>query len=715
MKSKTYTNNSLTIKALGLFPGALLISEFYIDNVLLYKRLLIIVNFYIQGTIFKNKKLKGANVMFKNKTPNRLAQEKSPYLLQHANNPVNWYPWCDEAFKKAQAEDKPIFLSIGYSTCHWCHVMAHESFADKQVTQLLNDNYICIKVDKEERPDIDSIYMTVCQAFTGSGGWPTSIFMTYEQKPFFAGTYFPKETSYGMIGFVDLLRTISQKWKTKRLDLLNTSEEVVKQLSTTTKQSGDIDSELIDSAVSLFEKSFDKDYGGFGNAPKFPSPHNLLLLMNYYEINNNKNVLTMVETTLLQMYKGGLFDHIGYGFSRYSTDKYFLVPHFEKMLYDNALLLMSYTKAFNLTQKPTYKEIAEKTAEYVMREMIGSDGGFYCAQDADSEGVEGKYYVFDYEEIIKLLGNKVGEKFNEYYCITRSGNFEGKNIPNLLNNSNIDDRFNEYIPQLYQYRKSRTNLHLDDKILTSWNSLMISAFAMMYKVFGEEKYLKVGKSANKFITEKLQEDDTLFVSFRDGVRSSKGFLDDYAFYIFALINLYDVTLDNDYLDKAIRFCRKTIEEFYDVECDGFYLYGKENQQLIITPKETYDGAIPSGNSVMSYNLVKLTHITKDAQFAEIAKLQLQFMSSFAKKYPAGYSFFLIAVSLYMNPLEDIVCVLKEKNDLEIIKAKRKFNTNIRILESQTDEYKLINNKTTFYVCKNHTCMPPTNDLKKVFS
>jgi len=641
---------------------------------------------------------------------NRLINEKSPYLLQHSDNPVNWYSWCDEAFEKAKNEDKPIFLSIGYSTCHWCHVMAHESFEDKEIARILNNNFISIKVDKEERPDIDSIYMAVCQAFTGSGGWPTSIFMTPEQKPFFAGTYFPKQSGYGMVGFADLLVTISGKWKSNKEDLIKSSEEILKHLNVKSKQNGNIDNEIIGNAVSLFEESFDKVYGGFARAPKFPTPHNFLFLMEYYETSGDKKALEMVETTLLQMYKGGIFDHIGYGFSRYSTDKYYLVPHFEKMLYDNALLLMSFTKAYYLTKKDIYKSVAGKTVEYILREMTSSEGGFYSAQDADSEGVEGKYYVFDYDETIKLLGKEVGDKFNDYYGITRQGNFEGESIPNLLNNSYIDDRFKQYLPKIYDYRKSRTKLHLDDKILTSWNSLMISAFAIMYRVFDEEKYLDVAKKACNFIEENLFDNNTLFVSFREGVRSGKGFLDDYAFYVYSLINLYEATLDNNYLDKAINLCNKTISDFYDNENAGFYLYGKENEQLIIKPKETYDGAIPSGNSIMAYNLVKLSIITDDINLEEKAKQQLEFMSSYAKDYPAGYSFYLLALSMYLNPAEHIVCVLKNESDLENLRNNIKLNTNIKILKIPTEEYKLINDKTTFYICKNHGCLPPTNDF-----
>lgn len=649
------------------------------------------------------------------KQTNKLINEASPYLLQHAHNPVDWYPWGDEAFRKAKEEDKPIFLSIGYSTCHWCHVMAHESFEDKEVAQILNKHFVSIKVDKEERPDIDSIYMSVCQALTGSGGWPTSIFMTCDQKPFFAGTYFPKSSGYGMIGFVDLLKSISEKWGSERTELLRSADKIIEHIKTPDRQKGGINGELQHDAVLLFKQSYDDKYGGFGRAPKFPTPHNLLFLMDYYECFGDNQSLKMTEHTLFQMYKGGIFDHIGYGFSRYSTDKYFLVPHFEKMLYDNALLLMSYTKTYYLTKNTMYKDIAEKTAEYVLRELTGSDGGFYSAQDADSEGVEGKYYVFDYEEIIKLLGEDIGKQFNDYYGITKKGNFEGMNIPNLLNNTKIDDRFSKYLPQIYEYRKSRTKLHLDDKILTSWNSLMISALALMYRVFDEEKYIVAAKIAYKFIENNLYDGDTLYVSFRGGLRSGKGFLDDYAFYIFAALNMYDATLDSKYLEEATKLYNKVIADFSDKDSGGFFLYGSENEQLIVKPKETYDGAIPSGNSVMAYNLVRLSQITGKEDIFNQAKRQIEFMSLYANDYPAGYCFFMLALSAYLNPYDDIVCVVKENLDIKELINKVRMRTNIRILDKPTEEYKLINNETTFYVCKNHSCLPPTNDLMELLN
>ncbi|MFA9378448.1 MAG: thioredoxin domain-containing protein [Lachnotalea sp.] len=643
---------------------------------------------------------------------NKLIKEKSPYLLQHAYNPVNWYPWGEEAFEKAKTEDKPIFLSIGYSTCHWCHVMAHESFENIEVATILNKNFISIKVDKEERPDIDSIYMNMCQSLTGSGGWPTTIFMSSNQQPFFAGTYFPTQSRYGIIGFTDLIVSIGEKWVQDKEKLIQSGNEITKLLKKEEIEKSDLSTDLITGAMQLFKKSFDKTYGGFGNAPKFPTAHNLLFLMEYYENTKDKEALEMVEKTLIQMYKGGIFDHIGFGFSRYSTDRFFLAPHFEKMLYDNALLMISYSKAFAITNNKLFKEVAEKIAEYVLRELTHPKGGFYCAQDADSEGVEGKYYVFDYSEIIQLLGNEIGVEFNDYYGITKEGNFEGKSIPNLLTNTKSDGRFDSYLNTVYDYRKSRTLLHLDDKILTSWNALMIAAFAILYRVVGNEKYLEVAQNACCFLEENLTVKDTLYVSFRDGKISNKGFIDDYAFYIYALINMYESTLENSYLERAISLNNKAIDEFYDKENSGFYLYGKNNETLILKPKETYDGAMPSGNSVMAYNLVKLASITKNMDLDKLAKEQLEFMASHASHYLAGYSFYLMALSLYIYPSKEVVCVLRNKKDREKIRGTFAFHTSVTILETGNDEYKLMNEKTTFYVCENRSCKPPTNNVEE---
>ena len=456
------------------------------------------------------------------KMSNRLKNETSPYLLQHAENPVDWYSWCQEAFEKARLEDKPIFLSIGYSTCHWCHVMAHESFEDERTASLLNQNFVSIKVDREERPDVDSVYMSVCQAFTGSGGWPMSIFMTWDKKPFFAGTYFPVQSRYGMPGFCDVLKAIVDSWKQNRQELLQSANEIVSHLKHNEYETDDFDSEMImEHAVWLWKRSFDKMHGGFGLAPKFPTSHNLLCLLLYARQNEDKEALHMVEETLLQMRKGGIFDQIGYGFSRYSTDARFLVPHFEKMLYDNGLLIMAYAAAYSATNNQLYLDTAEMTATYILREMTSESGGFYSAQDADSEGVEGKFYTFTFDEVIHVLGKENGAIFANVFDITPEGNFEGKNIPNLLKSNGLGVPFDEERQRLYQYRRNRTKLHLDDKMLIGWNSLMIAALAMLYRVSKNETYLQAAEKGQRFIQQNLCEGCQLYTSYRNGTHSEK--------------------------------------------------------------------------------------------------------------------------------------------------------------------------------------------------
>lgn len=644
---------------------------------------------------------------------NHLKNQTSPYLLQHAENPVNWYPWCEEAFEKAKKEDKPIFLSIGYSTCHWCHVMAHESFEDMEIAEILNQYFISIKVDKEERPDIDSIYMSVCQTFTGSGGWPTTIFLTPEQKPFFAGTYFPKYSRYGQLGLKELLLAVQKKWKTSREGLLKSAEEIISILNRKSIASGNINEQLIGNAVELYKRSFDEEFGGFGSAPKFPTPHNLLFLMRFYEKSKDKVAMEMVEKTLLSMYRGGMFDHIGGGFSRYSTDRYFLVPHFEKMLYDNALLILAYCKAYQLTKKSIYYDVAKKTAEYILREMTSSEGGFYSAQDADSEGVEGKYYLFQPAEIIGILGEKAGREFNEYFDISEEGNFEGKNVPNLLQTKDISVGYEESLNSVYEYRKKRHFLHLDDKILTSWNALMITAMCHLYRVTGNKNYLNAAIKAQTFLENKLCEGDTLYISYREGRRSGKGFLDDYADEIMALFALYEATLDGRYLDKANKFLDKVLSDFWDEGQGGFFLYGRENEQLILRPKETYDGAIFSGNSAMAYNLVQLALLTGEKRYEKLAQQQLQFMSVEARHYPPGYAMFLMALSDFIDTPGKITIVLKDHQKPEDLSCKIPLNTVISVLEGPTKGYPLKNDKTTYYVCRGRTCQPPVNELETI--
>ena len=643
---------------------------------------------------------------------NHLQHESSPYLLQHAENPVDWYPWCAEAFQRAKAEDKPVFLSIGYSTCHWCHVMAHESFEDPEIAALLNRWFISIKVDKEERPDIDSIYMAVCQAFTGSGGWPTSIFMTAEQKPFFAGTYFPKSSRRGMIGLRELLTAVHQKWVSDRTLLLRQAEEIVSELGRSGRSGGSPDTAILEDAVALYRQTYDRKHGGFGGAPKFPTPHNLLFLLAWYERHGDSACLEMAEHTLTQMYRGGLFDHIGYGFCRYSTDARFLVPHFEKMLYDNALLIMAYCRAHAVTKKAQYLEIAEKTAAYILREMTASEGGFFSAQDADSDGEEGKYYLLTPEEVTALLGPEEGEAFCRHFDVTPGGNFEGKSIPNLLNSDPADKRFDVDLERVRQYRKTRCALHLDDKILTSWNGLMIAAMCQLYRLSGNSAYLTAAKRADAFIQEHLTENGTLFVSYRDGRRGVKGFLDDYAAYIFAQLALYGATLEQEYLNRAEGLCEMVLSSFQDRENGGFYLYGGDSETLILRPKETYDGAIPSGNSLMAWNLVRLFQLTSDSSYEAAAERQLAFLAPEAERYPTGYAMFLLALLEHESPPPNVTAVLAQQSDAARLPLAVPPDT-VLLLREPSAEFPLKDGKNTFFVCRGHSCLPPVHDLSEI--
>lgn len=613
--------------------------------------------------------------MSKEQYTNRLYKEKSPYLLQHAHNPVDWFPWGEEAFEKAKREDKPIFLSIGYSTCHWCHVMEAESFEDLEVAEVLNQDYIAIKVDKEERPDIDMVYMNVCQIITGQGGWPNTIVMTSDQMPFFAGTYFPKKQTQGRIGLIELLGKISLLWKEKRGDLLNSAEQIHgilqrngKQTIEATEESPedspedaksdqDADTEdqnlvnqLLDDAKRYYVDQFDERYGGFGKSPKFPSPHNLLLLLALYEKRGDGRALEMAESTLKQMHRGGLYDHIGGGFARYSTDRQWLVPHFEKMLYDNALLLMAYTKAYELTKDEGYHQVVTETVGYLLKEMKHPSGGFYSAQDADSEGLEGSFYLFRPEEVLEVLGEEDGKSFCRFYDITESGNFEGSNIPNLLANS-ID-----ILPppsvlaqkkKLYEYRAARMALRKDDKILTAWNGLAIVALSRVYKVFLDRQALDGAEQAVSFMQKHLtRKEDRLRVRYRDRESVGLGYLDDYAFYVWGLIELYEATHKVSYLQSALDYNNRMLQDFLDEENGGFFFTSNESETLIFRPKETYDGAIPSGNSVAALNLISLGRRMNSEELDSNARQQLRFLGKSAMAHPAGHSMGLLAMGTY---------------------------------------------------------------------
>ena len=664
--------------------------------------------------------------------PNRLVDEKSPYLLQHAYNPVKWYPWSEEAFQKARGENKPIFLSIGYSTCHWCHVMAHESFEDDEVANLLNESFICIKVDKEERPDIDTVYMTICQATTGHGGWPLTILMTPYQKPFYAATYMPKHTQYGLLGLMELLDQVAVKWANNPMSMLRTGDriaDIMKHEFEASSDSAKVTKELIGLAVTQFSQSFDHDYGGFGNEPKFPTPHNLMFLLRYAKLEADEKALFMVDNSLMHMYRGGIYDHVGYGFSRYSTDARWLVPHFEKMLYDNAMLAITYTEAYQSTKNPIYKAVAEQILEYVRREMTDKEGGFYCAQDADSEGVEGKYYVFTPEEVTSVLGNDDGSFFCEYFNITKEGNFEGASIPNLIKSNELkpdNERVQRVCNQMYTYRLNRTQLHKDDKILTSWNALMITAYATAAKVFLNKDYAEIAERAAEFINTRLtDENGRLFVRFRDGNAAHYGHIDDYAFYCMALCSLYDATFEIKYIKRALKLAEDMLVLFWDDKYGGFFLNASDSEQLIYRPKEVYDGAIPSGNSVAGYALGRLAHLTANPKMMEYSRKQLQFLAGQVKDYPAGHSFALIAFLGELYPAKEIVCIADEKEEYQdllnylsdhfepntvVLMKSEKNSEEVLKTASYVVDYEKINDKTTYYVCENHHCLSPTNSL-----
>lgn len=652
--------------------------------------------------VYANNTFKRGDIM-----SNRLAYESSPYLLQHKDNPVDWYPWCEEAFQRAENENKPIFLSIGYSTCHWCHVMTHESFEDNETALFLNEHFISIKVDKEERPDIDSIYMTFCQSYTGSGGWPMSIFMSWNKLPFFAGTYFPKNSRYGMTSFKDLLKSVVRAWHENKEALLKQGETITKHLLNPVNTAFGADPSVLDKAVSLYKEAFDPIYGGFGGAPKFPAPHNLIFLLSCYEKLKDKKCLEMAEKTLIQMYRGGIYDHIGSGFCRYSTDRQYLAPHFEKMLYDNALLIMAYCRAYDVTKKDIYKEIAVKTAQYVTRELSGRDGGFFCAQDADSEGEEGRHYLFTPDEITDVLGKKDGQTFCRYYDISDKGNFEGKSIPNLLKYDGADFPMESSKERLLAYRKARCSLHLDDKILSSHNALMIAALCQLYKISGKNAYISEAVKSNSFIQENLFDasSDTLFVSYTKNKRGVKGFLDDYAYYIFALLELYSSTLNSSYLELSKKLCSKVFDDFHDCAKNGFFLWGRHNEALVLRPKETYDGALPSGNSMMAWNLIRLYEITEDESFREKALAQLNFIAADAEKYPVGYAMYLCSLLEYEHPSAKITISPSINDRLSDLTV---FTPLIACVTAENRP--LIDDKTTYYICRDGVCLPPVNNI-----
>ena len=674
--------------------------------------------------------------------PNKLINEKSPYLLQHANNPVEWYPWGDEAFEKARSEDKPIFLSIGYSTCHWCHVMAHESFEDPYVAKLLNEGFVSIKVDREERPDIDKIYMMVCQLMTGSGGWPLTIIMTPDKKPFFAGTYFPKESRFGRIGMVDLVKRVENLWVNERKQLLESSEKIIFALQDAGAESPgrSLTESVLKKAYSLLSGRYDKNNGGFGNAPKFPTPHNLLFLLRFWKRTGNGEALKMVEKTLGAMRMGGIYDHIGFGFHRYSTDPNWLVPHFEKMLYDQALLTLAYLEAYQATGKKVYANTAKEVLTYVLRDMVSTEGGFYSAEDADSEGVEGKFYVWSKAEIEEILGIEDAKIFAKLYNVDVNGNFleeairekTGKNIVHL--SSQLPDTYSTDIEslrnKLFEAREKRIRPHKDDKILTDWNGLMIAAFAKAGYILNEPKYIQVAEKAVEFILNQMKNSEgRLLHRYREGGADILAFIDDYAFLIWGLITLYEATFETSYLKNAIMLAEEQLKLFWDSSIGAFFFTAEDAESLLTRQKETYDGAIPSGNSVAMLNLLRLAQLTGDDKYEKKADQIGRVFAESIRANPVAHTLMMVAVDYAVGPTyslviagdsgkEDTIAMLNEvrkqflPNKSLIFRSTEDLNPDIDNYSNFIQFFDKYDEKATAFVCINKTCKAPTNDIHK---
>ncbi len=676
--------------------------------------------------------------------PNHLVHEKSPYLLQHAYNPVDWYPWGAEALSRAKKENKVIFLSIGYSTCHWCHVMEEESFENEEIAALLNRDFICIKVDREERPDLDKIYMAAVQAMTGRGGWPLNVFLTPDLKPFVGGTYFPpKDTPWGGIGLETLLPRIARLWKEKPEELKKTAQQMTEALRQTAPPppAAALTSALTDHAFQAIAKRFDSRYGGFGPAPKFPQTMTLSFLLRYHYRTGNTEALQMVEKTLHQMAAGGIYDQLGGGFHRYSTDEQWLVPHFEKMLYDNALLAQVYLEAFQITGREAYSAIAREIIDYVLRDMTAPSGGFYSAEDADSEGEEGTFYLWTPSEVEKILGKKDGKIFSGFYDITSQGNFlKGRSIPNrpMDEESFAKDRgiplpeLREILlygkSKLFQARAERIRPHRDDKILTAWNGMMIGTLAYGAEVLREPRYSGAAEKAARFILQNLFAGKELLRRWRDGEAKYPGYLDDYAFFVQGLIQLYQATFNPEWITEAVTLNQEMVDRFYDPKGGGFFFAQRGDPTLITRSKEFYDGAKPSGNAVALLNLLRLSEFTGRKELREMAETTLQEMTEDLKTSPTAFPQSLTALEfLLASPMEIAVAGPPESEETQaLIRAVtapfvpnkvvgltwEKEKSVAKTLPFLTGKTK-IRGKPAVYICRNYTCRRPLTDPVKV--
>ncbi len=679
------------------------------------------------------------------KYTNRLIHETSPYLFQHAHNPVDWYPWGEEALARSKKEDKPILLSIGYSSCHWCHVMEKESFENEAIAETMNQRFINIKVDREERPDLDELYMNAVQVITGSGGWPMTVFLTPDLVPFHAGTYFPPEDRGSMPGFAKILVVVSDYYHSRRGEV----EKMEAQLKNALQQIAEIhpsqdtvSDRVLSNAFNAFESQFDPIYGGFGKAPKFPASMALSFLLRYWKSIGSKKALEMAEKTLEKMAGGGIYDHLGGGFHRYSVDERWLIPHFEKMLYDNALLSRTYFEAYQATQNERYRRVGEEILNYVLREMKGPEGGFYSTQDADSEGQEGKFYVWTRDEIKKVLGKERGTPFCAYYGVATEGNFEGgtsvlniastfQNVSQLYGTSieELGKLLDEGREKLYAEREKRVRPGRDEKILTSWNGLMISSFVDGFRVTGNPKYLKGAVQAAHFILQEMREDGHLLRVFNKGKARVKGYSEDYAFLIQPLIDLYEATFETEWLKEADELNRRMVHQFWDERKGGFFFTGKENESLIARSKNPYDNAIPSANSAAVFNLIRLSYLTGEESLKQKAEQILRLFHSFLEQHPSGFAQMLSGLSFFLSPQE--IGVVGSRNDPRTKSMLKEIYLTYlpnKILSLRDPQEPIEGSWFPFlrekenpeapatFVCKGFTCLPPARnekELKKV--
>lgn len=645
---------------------------------------------------------------------NYLINESSPYLLEHAENPVDWFPWGEAAFERAKAEDKPIFLSIGYSTCHWCHVMARESFESEDVAAVLNAGFVSVKVDREERPDVDAVYMEVCTALNGSGGWPLTVIMTPEGKPFFACTYLSRPA------LIRLLLAVGEKWENSRRELIQSGNEISRFINAPKAMgSSNPDEDFLKRAAAQLSSAYDEEYGGFGKAPKFPSPQNLLFLIRLSKLSGDEKLRRMAENTLSQMYKGGIYDHIGGGFARYSTDREWLKPHFEKTLYDNAMLALCYTEAWQEGHFALYRQVAEATLDFCLRELLSPEGGFFAALDADSEGVEGAYYLFTPAEVRKVLGDDEGRHFCECYDITDEGNFSGKSIPNLLLNTRwqlVPEGYGEYRRRLREYREQRLPLRRDDKILTGWNGLMLMALSRAAKVFDSSRYYSAARALADFLAKKDGGGDLTACRCK-GRSTVTAQLDDYVFYALGLLELYNVSFDANDALAAEELAEKLAENFADSD-GGFFRTAKDGETLIKRPKELYDGALPSGNSGAAVLLDLLRRLTGKEKWRAMWEDQLDYICRASGDYPAGCPFALSALMSLVYPTKELVCAAESVPEL-LDTVTGKYAPELTVLlktpeQAQalaafapfTREMKMLDGKATFYVCSGGACAAP---------